>query len=62
MDPSTTRTLGRTGLELTTFGMGSAPMGNLWEALPEDRSEAAFAAAYHGGVRYFDTAPWYGNT
>ena len=62
MDPSTTRTLGRTGLELTSFGMGSAPMGNLWEHLPEDRVEAAFGAAYYGGVRYFDTAPWYGNT
>lgn len=62
MEPSTTRTLGRTGLELTCFGMGSAPMGNLWEALPEDRAEAAFAAAFAGGVRFFDTAPWYGNT
>jgi len=62
VDPSTTRTLGSTGLELTIFGMGSAPAGNLWEHIPEDRVEAAFAAAYRGGVRYFDTAPWYGNT
>lgn len=62
MDPSTTRTLGRTGLELTAFGMGSAPMGDLWERLSEDRVAAAFEAAYDGGVRYFDTAPWYGNT
>ena len=57
-----TRTLGGTGLELTCFGMGSAPMGNLWEALPEDQVEAAFAKAFEGGSRYFDTAPWYGNT
>jgi D-threo-aldose 1-dehydrogenase len=62
VEPSTTRILGRTGLELTCFAMGSAPMGNLWEALPEDRVEAAFAAGFEGGVRYFDTAPWYGNT
>ena len=62
MDPSTTRTLGRTGLGLTAFGMGSAPMGNLWEVLTEDRVHAAFATAFDGGVRYFDTAPWYGNT
>lgn len=62
MDPAAHRTLGRTGLEVTSFGMGSAPMGNLWEHLPENRVEAAFAAAYRGGVRYFDTAPWYGNT
>ncbi|MGI9484404.1 MAG: aldo/keto reductase [Geminicoccaceae bacterium] len=62
MDASTTRMLGKTGLELTCFGMGSAPMGNLWEHLSEDRVEATFDAAYCGGVRYFDTAPWYGNT
>ena len=62
MDPATTRTLGKTGLKVTQYGMGSAPMGNLWEHLPEDRVEAAFDAAYDGGVRYFDTAPWYGNT
>ncbi|MEM8948862.1 MAG: aldo/keto reductase [Pseudomonadota bacterium] len=62
MDPSATRTLGRTGLELTAFGMGSAPMGNLWEILAEDRVDAAFSTAFDGGVRYFDTAPWYGNT
>ncbi|MGI9417650.1 MAG: aldo/keto reductase [Geminicoccaceae bacterium] len=62
MDPSTTRTLGRTGLDLTAFGMGSAPMGNLWETLTEDRVHTAFATAFDGGVRYFDTAPWYGNT
>ncbi len=62
MDPAATRTLGRTGLALSQYGMGSAPMGNLWERLPEDRIEAAFQAAYDGGVRYFDTAPWYGNT
>ncbi|MEZ5932662.1 MAG: aldo/keto reductase [Alphaproteobacteria bacterium] len=62
MEPSSTRTLGRTGLEVTCYGMGSAPMGDLWERLPEARVEATFAAAFDGGVRYFDTAPWYGNT
>ncbi|MEL6962744.1 MAG: aldo/keto reductase [Pseudomonadota bacterium] len=62
MDPSTKRRLGKTELELTCFGMGSAPMGNLWEKLPEDQVEAAFAKAFAGGCRYFDTAPWYGNT
>ncbi len=62
MEPSTKRTLGRTGLDLSAFGMGSAPMGDLWETLPEDRVHAAFAAAHDGGVSYFDTAPWYGNT
>jgi D-threo-aldose 1-dehydrogenase len=62
MDPSTTRELGGTGLALTRAGMGSAPLGDLWERIPESRAEATFAAAWAGGVRYFDTAPWYGNT
>ncbi len=62
MDPAVTRSLGRTGLELTQMGMGSAPLGNLWESIPEERAQAALAAAYDGGIRYFDTAPWYGNT
>ncbi len=62
MDPAATRQVGRTGLPVTQLGMGSAPIGNLWERLPERQVEATFAKAYEGGVRYFDTAPWYGNT
>ncbi len=62
MDPAATRKLGTTDLEITQYGMGSAPMGDLWERMPEDRVAATFNAAYDGGVRYFDTAPWYGNT
>ena len=62
MDPAAARTLGKTGLKVTQYGMGSAPMGDLWERLPEDRVAATFDAAYGGGIRYFDTAPWYGNT
>jgi D-threo-aldose 1-dehydrogenase len=62
MEPSATRELGRTGLALTQAGMGSAPLGDLWKRIPESRAEATFAAVWAGGVRYFDTAPWYGNT
>jgi D-threo-aldose 1-dehydrogenase len=62
MEPSATRELGRTGLALTQAGMGSAPLGDLWERIPESRAQATLAAAWGGGVRYFDTAPWYGNT
>ena len=62
MDPSVKRELGRTGLGLTVAGMGTAPLGDLWERIPERRAEETLAAAWTGGVRYFDTAPWYGNT
>jgi D-threo-aldose 1-dehydrogenase len=62
MDPTAKRQLGRTGLALTQLGMGTAPLGDLWERVPEERAQATFAAAWQHGVRYFDTAPWYGNT
>ena len=62
MDPAVTRQVGRTGLSVSQLGMGSAPIADLWERLPERQVEATFAKAYEGGVRYFDTAPWYGNT
>jgi D-threo-aldose 1-dehydrogenase len=62
MDPTARRHLGRTGLALTQLGMGTAPLGDLWERIPEDQAQATFAAAWQNGVRYYDTAPWYGNT
>jgi D-threo-aldose 1-dehydrogenase len=62
MDPTARRQLGRTGLELTQLGMGTAPLGDLWERIPEEQAQATFAAAWREGVRYYDTAPWYDNT
>jgi D-threo-aldose 1-dehydrogenase len=60
MDPTATRTLGRTGVALTQFGFGGAPLGDLFEAVNERQSEDTFAAAWNAGIRYYDTAPWYG--
>jgi D-threo-aldose 1-dehydrogenase len=62
MDPRARRQLGRTGLALTQLGMGTAPLGDLWERISEAQAQASLAAAWQSGVRYFDTAPWYGNT
>jgi D-threo-aldose 1-dehydrogenase len=62
MEPATRRQVGRTRLEVSQLGIGSAPLGQLWERIPESRAEATLAAAWAGGVLYFDTAPWYGNT
>ncbi len=55
-----TRTLGRTGLELTTLGFGSTGLGNLYRANTEDDALGAVQTAYDVGIRYFDTAPLYG--
>ena len=44
--PLAKRQLGRTGLALTQLGMGTAPLGDLWERIPEERAQATFAAAW----------------
>jgi len=60
MDPLARRTLGRTGVELTQLGLGTAGLGDLFSVLSEAEAAATVAAAWDAGLRYFDTAPWYG--
>ena len=60
MDPTATRTLGRTGVDVTQLGLGGASYGELFHRVSELDAYAAIQAAWDGGVRYFDTAPWYG--
>ena len=61
MDPYATRELGRTDVHVTPLGFGGAPLGDLFVKLPEAAAEGAILQAYQGGVRYFDTSPWYGH-
>ena len=42
------------------IGFGSAPLGNMFRAIPEDEAAATVQAAWDQGIRYFDTAPLYG--
>lgn len=60
MDVGTIRKLGRTGVGLTQLGLGTAPLGELFVRVPDDQAQATFQAAWDAGVRYYDTAPWYG--
>jgi D-threo-aldose 1-dehydrogenase len=41
--------------------MGGAALGNIFAAFSETEAQDTFAAAWEAGVRYFDTAPWYGH-
>jgi len=41
-------------------GFGSGGLGNLYRAIPEAEADATLEAAYAGGIRYFDTSPFYG--
>ncbi|MDH4182495.1 MAG: aldo/keto reductase [Betaproteobacteria bacterium] len=54
------RPLGRSGLEVTALGFGSAPLGDLYAPLDDATAIAAVDAAAAGGVTLFDTAPLYG--
>lgn len=58
MDPTLTRELGGTGVRVTQLGLGGAGFGNA--AIAHEDATGAMAAAWDEGVRYFDTAPWYG--
>ena len=55
-----TRTVGRTGVEVTEMGFGGAPLGDLFEAVSESQSQDTLQAAWDAGIRYFDTSPFYG--
>ncbi|HEV8407522.1 MAG TPA: aldo/keto reductase [Sphingomicrobium sp.] len=54
------RLLGRTGLEVSVIGLGLAPLGNLYRAISDADAEDTVATAIKLGIRYFDTAPYYG--
>ncbi len=54
------RRVGRTDLHVTTLGLGTATMGGSRIPITRAEGEAIVTAAWEGGVRYVDTAPFYG--
>lgn len=44
----------------TNIGFGTAPLGNMFRDIPEVEAQATLDAAWNDGIRYFDTAPFYG--
>ena len=42
------------------LGFGTAPLGNMFRDIPDAEAEATVEAAWEQGIRYFDTAPFYG--
>ena len=55
------RRLGRRGPEVTRLGLGGAPLGNMFTTVADDDAQATVDAAWDAGIRYFDTAPFYGH-
>ena len=54
------RRVGKTKLDVTILGLGGAPMGGFRDTISDAEAVALSDAAYEGGVRYFDTSPYYG--
>jgi D-threo-aldose 1-dehydrogenase len=59
-DPSAVRPLGRRGAAVSQLGVGTAPFGSAASTDSDAAVRAAFDGLYGAGLRYFDTAPFYG--
>ncbi len=62
IDLSGRQTVGNSSFQTPPMGLGCVFLGDPDGPTDEDRMQQTLAAAWDGGVRYFDTAPWYGNT
>ena len=54
------RHIGTTDLEVTTLGFGCASLGNLYRPVSDEDAGVTARRALDAGLRYFDTAPYYG--
>ncbi|SMQ66429.1 D-threo-aldose 1-dehydrogenase [Devosia lucknowensis] len=54
------RQVGKTGLEVTTLGLGGASLAGIFSAVPSDQARATVRHALLAGITYVDTAPQYG--
>src|SRR6478735_8762 len=54
------RRVGKTRLEVTTLGLGGAPMGGFRATISDAEAVGLTDLAYELGVRFFDTSPFYG--
>jgi D-threo-aldose 1-dehydrogenase len=48
-------------LEPGRLGLGTAPLGGLYDAIDDETARAVVERAWELGIRYFDTAPYYGS-
>ena len=54
------RRIGTTALEVTEVSFGGAALGGLYRTCPREVAMDTLQAAWDAGLRYFDTAPFYG--
>ncbi len=56
------RTLGKTGLSVSTLGFGASPFGNVFGAVDLAECQRAVDFAVDCGINFFDVSPYYGHT
>lgn len=61
LDPVAVRQLGKSPLLVTQLGVGTAPLGDLYQRLAEADARDMLSTGYDLGLRLFDTAPLYGS-
>ncbi|QND62528.1 aldo/keto reductase [Mesorhizobium loti] len=54
------RRIGQTALEVTEVSFGGAALGGLYRACSREAAMETLQGAWDAGLRYFDTAPFYG--
>jgi D-threo-aldose 1-dehydrogenase len=54
------RQVGRTELKIDILGLGGAPLGGNFVELDYSQAADLIQTAKDAGIRFFDTAPWYG--
>lgn len=52
--------LGETGIQVSPLGFGAASLGNLYRPVAPGTAAETLEAAWARGIRYYDTAPYYG--
>ena len=55
-----TRVLGKSGVSVTTMGLGMVPLAGFRAKVSYSECENVIKSAFAGGIRYFDCAPMYG--
>ncbi len=55
-----TREIGKTGLQVSELGLGTAAMAGNHRVVPESDHQAALAEGLDRGITFLDTAPFYG--
>ena len=55
-----TRAIGTTDIEVTTLGFGGGTLGGIGDRIGDDQAIQVLKTAWDAGIRYFDTAPLYG--